>query len=214
MKEQSGIGLRRDAAIAEGSREYKERRAKIIEVAARVFRQKGYASTTLADIAEAFGVDRASLYYYVPGKQRLFEEVISEAVAANIRHAEDIEESDAAPDEKLRLLCVDLMESYAAHYPYLYVYIQENMNDRSDSAPLSPELNALNRRYERTVIAIVREGIECGILRTNASPRVIAYGIIGMLNWTYRWYAPEDHEPAAAIGQAYADMILCGLRKC
>ena len=69
---QSGIGRRRAAALAEGSAAYAERRAEIIAAAAKVFREKGYRGTSLADVAESLDTDRASLYYYIGSKEELF----------------------------------------------------------------------------------------------------------------------------------------------
>jgi AcrR family transcriptional regulator len=68
-RRESGIGRRRAAALAEGGDEYQSKRRELIKAAATVFKQKGYEAATLNDIAELVGADRASLYYYVGGKE-------------------------------------------------------------------------------------------------------------------------------------------------
>ena len=75
----SGIGRRRAAALAEGGAAYTERRAEIVAAAAQVFRKKGFTATSLADIAESLGTDRATLYYYIGSKDELFHEIVRDA---------------------------------------------------------------------------------------------------------------------------------------
>src|SRR4051794_26793315 len=60
----SNIARRRAAALDDARPEYVERRREIVRAAAGVFKARGFAGTTLGHVAEALGVDRASLYYY------------------------------------------------------------------------------------------------------------------------------------------------------
>jgi TetR/AcrR family transcriptional regulator, cholesterol catabolism regulator len=211
----SGIGRRRAAARDEGGEEYRQRRAEIIRAAAEVFKEHGYRAAKIGDVAEALGMDRASLYYYVGGKEELFHEVVGDAVAANVEAAEAIARGPGAAPAKLRALITGLMTSYAENYPFLYVYIQENLNTISpDRSPWSREMRKLNKRYENAVVAIVQSGMDEGTLRGDATAWVVAYGIIGMVAWTNRWFDPSSSAvDAATIGRTYADVIVDGLRQ-
>ena len=132
----SGIGRRRAAARDEGGEEYRQRRAEIVRAAAGIFKEHGFRATKLGDVAEALNMDRASLYYYVGGKEELFHEVVGGAVAANADAAEAIRQGPGTAPEKLRALVTGLMVSYAESYPFLYVYIQENLSTVSrDRSP-------------------------------------------------------------------------------
>jgi TetR/AcrR family transcriptional regulator, cholesterol catabolism regulator len=210
----SGIGRRRAAALAEGGTAYTERRAEIVAAAAQVFREKGFNGTSLADVAESLGTDRATLYYYIGSKDELFHEIVRDAAAANAAEAETIRDSTDTSAAKLTRLITSLMSSYATHYPYLFVYIQEDLSKVSGGrSSWAREMSAINKRYDDAAIAIVKSGIEDGTLRTATSARVIANGIIGMVNWTHRWYRNGDPSmpDADEIGSAYAQMVLNGL---
>jgi AcrR family transcriptional regulator len=210
----SGIGRRRAAALAEGSAAYTERRAEIVAAAARVFRKNGFNGTSLAEIAESLGTDRATLYYYIGSKDELFHEIVRDAAEANALQAEAIRDSAGTATVKLTRLITSLMSSYAEHYPYLFVYIQEDLSKVSGGrSPWARQMSAINKRYDDAIIAIVKSGIEDGTLRTTTSARVIANGIIGMVNWTHRWYRKGDPSmpDANEIGSAYAQMVLNGL---
>ena len=210
----SGIGRRRAAALAEGSAGYTERRAEIVAAAAQVFREKGFNGTSIADVAESLGTDRATLYYYIGSKDELFHEIVRDAAEANVIQAETIRDSADTSTAKLTRLITSLMSSYATHYPYLFVYIQEDLSKVSRGrSSWAREMSAINRRYDDAVIAIVKGGIDDGSLRTATSARVIANGIIGMVNWTHRWYreGASAMPSAAEIGRAFTEMVLGGL---
>lgn len=210
----SGIGRRRAAARDDGSEEYQQRRAEIVRAAAGIFKEHGFRATKLSDVAEALGMDRASLYYYVGGKEELFHEVVGGAVAANADAAEAIRQAPGTAPEKLQTLITGLMVSYAENYPFLYVYIQENLNTIApDRSPWSREMRRHNKRYENAVVEIVQSGIDEGSLRADGTAWVIAYGIIGMVAWSNRWFDPNTSPvDAHTIGATYANVIVDGLR--
>ncbi len=210
---ETGIGRRRAAAKDENRAAYQERRSEIKAVAGRLFKQAGFRGTSLGQIAAALGMDRATLYYYIGSKEELFDEVVSEAVHGNVLEAEAIRDSAAPAPQKLRTLIECMMASYAKHYPYLYVYIQENLSHVSPQRnEWSQEMRRLNGYYSDIVIEIVQAGIEEGTIDPATDAWVMAYGILGMIGWTNRWFNPDKSPISAAeIGRAYADMLLNGM---
>ena len=210
----SRIGDRRALALEKGSDSYQERRREIAKVAAEVFNKRGFRGTSLSAVADALQTNRASLYYYIANKRELYDEVVREVSEHNVATAQAVHKSKASVLDKLRTLVVALMASYATHYPLLYVYIRENLshvdNDRSE---WSKHMRNLNRQYEEVFTAIVQEGIDDGTIRPLASARVLAFGIIGMIGWTNRWFVPQkSSDVGEEIGMAFAEMALGGLK--
>jgi AcrR family transcriptional regulator len=210
--EVSGIAKRRAAAKAEASEHYTARRRDILEAAAAVFRAKGLASTSIDDIAKAAGVDRATLYYYVGSKDELFRDVVIEAVVNNIQLAEKIAGSEDPPEEKLQAVIAGVMGSYAQFYPHIFVFLREDAQSMSLPADKEVDIVDLSRRFDRALMAIVREGVDAGTFRSDVSPKLAAYGIIGMLNWTHRWFDPDGLVDASDVARAFATMAIEGLR--
>jgi TetR/AcrR family transcriptional regulator, cholesterol catabolism regulator len=208
----SGIAKRRAAAKTESSERYLERRRKLIKAAAAVFQKKGLAATSVNDIAQAIGVDRASLYYYVGSKEELFAEVVLEVVTANVEMAEEIRDGEGKPVEKLERLVVKVLESYAKHYPHIYVYLREDLDQLTPSgANGSVDVLELRRRFDRAMTAIIEEGIADGSFRSDLSPRVVTYGLTGMINWTHRWFDPDGPISGRELGKEFAMLALEGL---
>jgi AcrR family transcriptional regulator len=208
----SGIGRRRQAAAVEGSAAYRQRFDELVQAAAQVFREKGYGRATVGDIAKAMGTDRATVYYYVPNKAALFRLVVREKLLENTRQIEAIAASSEPGPHKLRAAIRGLMTSFHESYPYLYVYVQEDLSRlETEDNEWSREMAQLGKRYDRSLIRIVQQGLADGSLHSPLPPKVLAYSIIGMLNWSYRWFQVDGPMSGAEIGDALADLVLSGL---
>ncbi len=159
------------------------------------------------------GVDRESLYYYISSKEELFDEVVRTVVERNCAIAKQIETSDLSPRRKLRDLITTLMTSYGDHYPLFYIYIREDLSHVSDArSAWSNDMRDINRRTTQSMIAIIEQGYADKSLRNVGSPRIVAYGIFGIIGWTHCWFRPDSSDVSAEeIGRTYADMILAGL---
>jgi AcrR family transcriptional regulator len=209
----SNIARRRAAAKSDPRSGYLDRRKEIVAAAAQVFKERGYRGTTLSHVAEAMGADRASLYYYVSSKDELFQEIVSEVVKVNVATAIGIRDGDGPAPDKLRRLVEGLMVSYAEYYPVLYVLIQENLaHVAAKHSGWAKEMQRINREYEAVLIDIIRAGQAERTLRHDVPPWLLAYGVIGMVGWTNRWFNPNDSPLTAdEIGAAFAGVLLDGM---
>lgn len=213
MAAASGIGKRRSAAKEDATASYQKRRKEIAEAAVRVFNRRGFTGASISAVAAELDIDRASLYYYISSKEELFDEILREVIERNAAIATRILNSKVSPRRKLRDLIVALMASYGDSYPLIYIYIRENLSHVSDKrSAWSKHMRKLNREIENAIIAMIEEGYADKSFRNVGSPRVVAYGVLGVIGWTHRWFRPEKSDVnAEEIGRIYAEMILSGL---
>jgi AcrR family transcriptional regulator len=209
----SRISRRRQAALAEGSEEYAARRAELIRVAANVFRTKGYDVVKLSDIAEAFGADRASLYYYVGSKEELLREATKGILDGNVAEADRILAlTDANPREKLEMLIERLVTSYEQHYPYMSVWVGEHMlRVAGQDAAWAKQMQRQTHRFEKVVLVLLEEGRQLGLIRSDIPSTLQANALFGMLNWTHRWYSPRQKHGATEIAAAFSTIFFDGV---
>jgi AcrR family transcriptional regulator len=211
---ESRIGQRRKAALSEGNEVYKAKRRELIHAAATIFRERGYEAATLNDIAEAFGSDRASLYYYVAGKQELFQEAVRGVLDENVAAAGRILAMDSDAPTKLQLLVEQLIASYEQHYPYMFVYIQEDMRKVAhEESPWARDMVRQTRRFESIVNKVIKQGVEEGTLRDDIPVTLASNALFGMVNWTHRWFKPSRQRNAKQVADAFCKLIFDGLRK-
>ena len=213
MTSPSGIKKRRTAAKEDSTASYDRRRKEIGEAAVRVFNRLGYTGASISAVAAELKIDRASLYYYIGSKDELFDTILREVIENNAAMASRIQASKLSPRRKMRDMITALMSSYGASYPLIYIYIRENLSHVSDNrSQWSKKMRALNREIENAIIAIVEEGYADKSFRNVGASQVVAYGVLGIIGWTHRWFRPEkSSESAEEIGKVYAEMILSGL---
>jgi AcrR family transcriptional regulator len=204
----SNIGRRRATALKQDAETYTQRRREIIDAAAQLFKKNGYAHTSLNDVAEALESDRATIYYYVASKKELLHEVVRDVVAETAKEALEIRRRKDPAPVKLKELILALMRAYATNFPYQYVYIQEGIavNSHGDA-----HLFKLGQQYERCLVDIIAEGLADGSFVSASDPKIIAYGILGSLNWTHRWFNPAGRLTSDQVAETFADLFLRGL---
>lgn len=185
--------------------------------AAEIFKEKGYDGTTLNDIAEGFGTDRASIYYYFSSKRELFQTILFDVVAdvldENLRIASDIAESDGTARDKIGQVVAQQLKSYEDNYPYLALYIEEDMGKlHLDRTPGAREMVRKTKQFEAVVLDILNTGVDRGEIRSDIAVTLMARALFGMVNWTHRWVKPGMHNvDAAKIASAFCTMFFDGV---
>jgi AcrR family transcriptional regulator len=200
------ISERRAAAKEQSGDHYAQRRKDVIRAAAEVFRSKGVAATSMKDVADAANINRASVYYYVESKEELYEAVVLDAVERNIADAESLVRSRIDPREKLERLVRLLLKSFADNYPQMYVFIQERTGEKA-----SPVIRELQKRFDNSLTKVIEQGVKRGTFRPDVSPRVATFALLGMINWTHRWYDPTGQLTPQELGDQFMLLLERGL---
>jgi len=171
------------------------------ETAARLFAHRGFAGTSLQDIADEMGITRPALYYYVRSKDELLAKLVTEITEGNtaqiLRFATD---STIDPAEKLSQIAY-LMAYNRALQPTRFLLLARS------EAELPQHLAELHEATKRTMlrnlIEVIKQGIAAGQFRP-VNPRSAALAVIGMCNWVAWWFHEED--AAASAGQVASDI--------
>jgi AcrR family transcriptional regulator len=215
----SGLSKRRRSAQVEGSASYQAKRSELLQIAGDVFKDKGFEAATLGDIAARFGTDRAAIYYYFAGKDELFQEVFQatarKVLDENLAEAGRIVGLETTAHDKLRKLIELQITSYEANYPYIYVYIQEDMGKIAfQSTPWAKEMVRKTRRFETMVSDVITAGIRDGEFRGDLSVPLVVKTLFGMVNWTHRWFKPGDRKwTAQQTIDTFSAIFFDGLRR-
>jgi len=180
----------------------------IVAAAAKVFRTKGYHAASVQDIADAVGILKGSLYHHVKSKEDLLYLIVKEPIAQIYATMTAIVDSDLPAADKLRRAILAHLEAFDRHYPHLFVYLREReeMTRRfREQFGLSP------KQYERCWQQILREGVKSGEFRPDLDVQVVSYGLLGMLNWLYKWYDPRGRLGVREVAEQLSALALAGL---
>ena len=99
----SRVTSKRKTALEPGTR------ARILEVAARLFAERGYAGTSVRDIAAELGVANPSLYYHFKSKEDILTELLAEPLGRVARTAQEAE--GLSGDARTRRIVGGLLEA-------------------------------------------------------------------------------------------------------
>ncbi|MEU6700723.1 TetR/AcrR family transcriptional regulator [Pseudonocardia sp. NPDC046786] len=182
----------------------------IYEHATRLFAERGFAGTSLQDIADALGITRPALYYYVRSKDELLAKLVSEVTEGPLADlAEVVERTDPDPVRKLRGV-VSVLVARQTRQPERF-----RLLIRSE-AELPAELTAAYTASRRSVLAVVSgvidEGVRAGRFRP-VDPRLAALGVLGMCNWVAWWFHPGGRDDPAVVAEGLADMAVGALQR-
>jgi TetR/AcrR family transcriptional regulator, cholesterol catabolism regulator len=180
----------------------------IVAAAAKVFRTKGYHAATVRDIADEVGILKGSLYHHFESKEALLYLVVKEPIAQMFRTIAAIAEADSTATEKLRRAILAHLEAFDRHYPHLFVYLRER---ESVKRRFREMIGFSPKEYERCWQQILREGVEQEEFRPDLDIQVTSYGLLGMLNWAYKWYDPQGRLSIGEVAEQFTSLALGGL---
>jgi TetR/AcrR family transcriptional regulator, cholesterol catabolism regulator len=180
----------------------------IVSAAAKVFRTKGYHAATVRDIADAVGILKGSLYHHFDSKEDLLYLVVKEPIAQMYRTIADIAATEGSATEKLRRAILAHLEAFDRHYPHLFVYLRER---ESVKRRFREMIGFSPKEYERCWQRIIREGVDNGEFRQDLDIQVASYGLLGMLNWLYKWYDPQGRLSVQQVAEQFTALALAGL---
>lgn len=189
-----------------------QRYDQIYETAARLFYEKGYASTSLQDLANAVGLQKGSLYHYINSKEDLLFGITEYAHNFFLELVGGIDDTALTPLETIERTLRLHAEFAAEHFHVTAAFY----NDRSAlSEDRQHRVIETRDAYEAKLRQLVIEGQETGEIAADLDPRMAVFGILGMINWINQWYRPDGQFSAKEIGAAFATMSVRALRsKC
>ena len=180
----------------------------IVSTAAKIFRTKGYHAATVRDIADEVGILKGSLYHHFASKEELLYLVVKDPIAQMYRTISEIAVADVTAAEKLRRAISAHLEAFDRHYPHLFVYLRER---ESVKRRFREMIGFSPKEYERCWQQILREGIENGEFRPDLDIQVTSYGMLGMLNWSYKWYDPQGRLSVREVAEEFTTLALAGV---
>lgn len=170
------------------------RRAMILDEAARLFSTRGYESTSMRDIAAAVGMLPGSIYYHFPSKDEILTAIytigIDQILAAQARALDGVSE----PWARLEAACAAHLDTLLGNEGYVAAIIADWPSEAADTRP---HLIGERDRYE----AIFRDLVKALPEVRSQDRRIFRLTLLGALNWTLTWYRPGRQTPSQIAGE-------------
>ena len=180
----------------------------VLDVAARLFKEKGYRSTSLADIGAVLGMNKASLYYYVKSKEELARQLILRA-ARRLRDVSRSPQLDNLPAaQALDVLVREHCSLILDHPDEMSLLIQQR---RFVEPGVLDEIIERERLYAAHLRAVIARGIEEGAFR-RVDASVATQLVLDTVNGLLRWYRPKGRVARDDVIEEVSRYATSGLR--
>jgi AcrR family transcriptional regulator len=185
------------------------RRSEIVGIAAELFATKGYANTTVREIADAAGILSGSLYHHFDSKESMVEALLRDFLERiDARYRSIIANADD-PVDALRELVHAAFGALATDRAAVAVMLNEY--NLLVQYPRFAFLHDSVEESERLWVEVLETGMREGALRDDV-PAAAVYRFLRDAIWvSVRWYRPDGPQRPDDVAEEYLTVLLSGL---
>jgi len=185
---------------------YDRKQQDVVDTAARLFAQRGYAATSMADLVDATGLTAGGLYHYIDGKEQLLIRICDELLEPLLTRAgEIVSDPTLEAAAQLRALVRAWMEHVEGHLDHMAVFQQERRV--LEREPQWRRVRQSRKRFEKLVDGVLARCEDAGVLATPDRSLALK-ALLGMVNHTAQWYRPGGPLKTAVIADGFCDLVL------
>lgn len=173
----------------------------LLDVAARVFTERGYDGTSLADLAAASGMSKSSLYTHVTSKEHLLRLALDRALEPLFAVLDEPQAVQGRAIDRLEHVVRREVEVLVDRLPYVTLLLRVRGNTETERWALGRR-----REFDRVVAGLVAQAAQDGDVRADVDPATLARLLFGTVNSLVEWYRPE--RPGARSASGLADGVV------
>lgn len=181
------------------------RRAEIVRAASRLFAEKGYAGTTIRDIARAVDMQSGSPFYHFKTKHDMLLAVVLEGMATITRAVGAAAAQAGTPRDVFEAMLLAHLEQLLAEDGRHFAATLLHESHHLEAAALA-ELIEQKDAYEALWQKALRDLKRGGDIEDDS--RVTRLLLMGALNWTVQWYRPNGGRTVKQIARQISGLLL------
>jgi AcrR family transcriptional regulator len=185
--------------------------ARILDAAAKVFRENGYAGARLVDVATEADMQTGSLYYHFDSREDLVSHLLRDAwrrTDGMVRRSVQELPARTAPINRLATAMTAHLLSVlrGGDYTSAMLRILGQVPDE-----VRADIQPLQRNYLDLWRGLLREAHDAGDIRTDVDLKVALMVLTGALNWTVEWYHADHHLAADELAAQFCTLVFEGM---
>jgi TetR/AcrR family transcriptional regulator, cholesterol catabolism regulator len=180
-------------------------RQKIIQTSLHLFEKHGFHGVTVNQIVEKSGTSKGGFYHHFTSKDELLFVIHDTFITYVLEKAYIAKNTYDSPTKKLQAIIKSFVQVFDLYKPHISVFYQENIYLKSNYEQL---IKTKRDQFKIIIIDTIREGKTCGEFRNELTEDITGMAILGMVNWTYKWYRKSGEKTIDEIGDIYVDLIM------
>jgi AcrR family transcriptional regulator len=180
----------------------------VLDAAADMFHERGYANTSVEGVASAVGLLKGSLYYYIESKEDLLFRIVDEVnrdVQAMLDEA--AAQADLPPLDRIARFTRRQVEYNARNVKRIAVYHHDWQRLGGDRLA---DIRRRRREHEQAIGALLVEAQERGDVAREVDTTLATQCVLATIVWPYTWYRPGRLTPER-LGEFCARFVLQGV---
>jgi AcrR family transcriptional regulator len=171
-----------------------------------LFAQRGYAATSIRDIAKTVNMTNAGVYHHVTSKEALLAELMRVGHVRLIASTDQLLAGIDRPAERLATLIASLTAIHALN-PMTTRVMDGELRSLTPGSTAHGEIIELRDAYEAEWRRTIADGISRGEFEV-ADQRLARLALMSMCTGTSEWYRPDGE---STLGQVCAQFVTIGL---
>ncbi len=182
-------------------------KTRILHVAAKLFAQKGFAGTSIREIARAAQVTNPVIYYHFRSKRGLFQEIISQTINSSLQAIDAVTEQVCQPAEQIAGIVRSLCSYGVAHINTLQMIHRELVGVGKDDSIYRMVAEYKKQLFSRIGV-IIQRGITAGQFRT-VDPKAASLALLGSVNAVVVWdtFPPSEVATEPSIEKPAEELV-------
>ncbi len=185
------------------------RKEQIVEIATRLFHEKGYNATSMRHLAEQLGMEAASLYNHIAGKDEILQQICFGMATHYNAHMEKVETEAIRPVERIEKLIRFHIGMMLTHFEEVYV---TNRDWKHLKEPLLGNFLQQRKAYEKKFAALIQQAIDAGEVKP-LHPYAAVLTILSAVRGIEFWQRNPRNISAEKLEEDMVNILLHGLQK-
>ncbi len=180
------------------------KRDRILQVAAKLFFERGYLQTSVDAIAERLGATKPFVYYHFTSKSDILVEICEHSTRSVLAAAENAMSAKGSAWLRLEQFLREFTRVVLQEHQLVAIYFREEISLPAEAAE---RINRMRKSVDHRLSALLTEGIESGEFEIE-DPRIGALVIAGMSSYAFAWYRERGRLDQQEVANRIVRMAL------
>ncbi|MBX3102589.1 MAG: TetR family transcriptional regulator [Bacteroidetes bacterium] len=184
-------------------------REQILHTAARLFSRQGYVGTSVRELAQAVGMEPASLYNHFASKEEILHALAMTCADDFLQTVTPIALGPLGTRAKLEAMIAGHAVVLCRHLNSATIFLREwqHLGDERRT-----HYAQLREQYEQLFREVIQQGMQSHLFR-EADVKFATLTVLSALNFMPQWYKPDGEKTPRELGELLARILLQGLLK-
>ncbi|WP_102028339.1 TetR/AcrR family transcriptional regulator [Salirhabdus sp. Marseille-P4669] len=185
-----------------------ELKDKIVETALLLFEKNGFHGVSVKEIVEYSGTSKGGFYHHFQSKDELLYKIHDTFISYVLEKANDAITTYQKPTLQLKAIIHSFVKVFDLYKPHISVFYQESIYLKPH---FEQQIKKKREAFKKIIFEVIDNGQQSGEFRSELPVEITGMSILGMVNWTYKWYKKDGPKTIEEIANVFTDIILQGI---